>query len=298
LEGLREARNRLKPGGMISFSFAVLSESLGRKIYLMLQEVFDGRSPVCVYVGYEGATFLISNDPNWALPARLTSADITDLTAAYANPSVQASVSTDDWPFFYMPQRVYPVTYLIMISQILVLSLLLVGNFFTESPRFSHLSFFFLGVGFMLVETKGITEMGLTFGNARQVIGIVIAGILTMAFLGNCLVQWLNIKRPLIPLSISFGSVGRWLVGREVWRISFHSPRPVGDRRRAQRTAPVFGNCLLDIVVGQEPRLGDHGHELVGGHLGRSVGIQCDVQRWPRLSEQFFRIDKWSVCRG
>ena len=21
-------------------------------------------------------------------------------------------------------------------------------------------------------------------------------------------------------------------------------------------------------------------------------------QRWPRLSEQFFRIDKWSVCRG
>jgi spermidine synthase len=96
LEGLREARNRLKPGGMISFSFAVLSESLGRKIYLMLQEVFDGRSPVCVYVGYEGATFLISNDPNWALPARLTSADITDLTAAYANPSVQASVSTEE----------------------------------------------------------------------------------------------------------------------------------------------------------------------------------------------------------
>jgi hypothetical protein len=21
-------------------------------------------------------------------------------------------------------------------------------------------------------------------------------------------------------------------------------------------------------------------------------------QRWPRLSEQIFRIDKWSVCRG
>ena len=20
--------------------------------------------------------------------------------------------------------------------------------------------------------------------------------------------------------------------------------------------------------------------------------------RWPRLSEQFFRVDKWSVCRG
>jgi spermidine synthase len=205
VEGLREARNRLKPDGMISLSFIVLSESLGRKIYLMLQEVFDGRSPVSVSTnsylsasGGTGVTFLISNDPNWALPAGM-SADIIDLTAKYANSSLQASVSTDDWPFFYMPQRVYPVSYLIMISQILVLSLLLVGNFFAESPRFSHLSFFFLGVGFMLVETKGITEMGLTFGNTWQVIGIVIAGILTMAFVGNCLVQWLNIKRPLIP---------------------------------------------------------------------------------------------------
>ena len=48
----------------------------------------------------------------------------------------------------------------------------------------------------MLIETKGITEMGLTFGNTWQVIGIVIAGILTMAFLGNCAVQWLDISVP------------------------------------------------------------------------------------------------------
>src|SRR5262249_61118650 len=104
--------------------------------------------------------------------------------------------ATDHWPFFYTPARVYPVSYLIMIVLILALSVLLVGNFVSEAPRFSHLSFFFLGVGFMLVETKGITEMGLTFGNTWQVIGIVFAGILIMAFLGNCLVQWLNIRRP------------------------------------------------------------------------------------------------------
>jgi hypothetical protein len=59
-----------------------------------------------------------------------------------------------------MPQRVYPVSYLIMICLILALSFVLVGNFVAEAPRFSHLSFFFLGAGFMLVETKGITEMG------------------------------------------------------------------------------------------------------------------------------------------
>ena len=37
----------------------------------------------------------------------------------------------------------------------------------------------------MLVETKGITELGLAFGNTWQVIGIVIGAILVMAWLGN-----------------------------------------------------------------------------------------------------------------
>jgi hypothetical protein len=196
IEGLREARSRLKPDGMIALSFTVLSDALGRKIYLMLQQVFDGRAPLCITADGGNITFLMSNDPDWRLPPALMDAGLKDVTATYANSALSADVSTDDWPFFYMPQRIYPVSYLIMISLILALSLLLVGNFVAEAPRFSHLSFFFLGTGFMLVETKGITEMGLTFGNTWQVIGIVFAGILLMAFLGNCLVQWFHIKRP------------------------------------------------------------------------------------------------------
>jgi spermidine synthase len=215
VEGLREARNRLKPDGIISLSFTLLSDALGRKIYLMLQEAFDGRAPTCIEAGYEGTTFLISNDPNWRLPAKLMSTVLKDVTAQYADSSVPATVSTDDWPFFYMPQRVYPVSYLIMIVQILLLSVLLVGNFVAEAPRFSHLSFFFLGVGFMLIETKGITEMGLTFGNTWQVIGIVFAGILIMAFLGNCLVQWLDIRRAQLSYLLLFAALAAgWLAAR------------------------------------------------------------------------------------
>ena len=215
VEGLREARNRLKPDGIISLSFTLLSDALGRKIYLMLQEAFDGRAPTSIEAGYEGTTFLISNDPNWRPPAKLLSTGLKDVTAKYADPSLLATVSTDDWPFFYMPQRVYPVSYLIMIAQILLLSVLLVGNFLGEAPRFSHLSFFFLGVGFMLIETKGITEMGLTFGNTWQVIGIVFAGILVMAFLGNLMVQWLNIRRPhLSYLLLAAALAAGWLAAR------------------------------------------------------------------------------------
>jgi spermidine synthase len=212
IEGFREARNLLKPDGMISLSFTVLSEALGRKIYLMLQQVFDGRAPLCVSSESWNTTFLISNDPNWRPPANLMGANIKNVTATYANSLIQASVSTDDWPFFYMPQRIYPVSYLIMIALILVLSLVLVGNFIAATPRLDHLSFFFLGVGFMLVETKGITEMGLTFGNTWQVVGVVFVGILTMAFLGNCLVQWLDIKRSAIAYPFLFAALAAgWL---------------------------------------------------------------------------------------
>ena len=45
-----------------------------------------------------------------------------------------------------------------MIALILMLSAAVGANFLGEAPSFSHLSFFFLGAGFMLIETKGITE--------------------------------------------------------------------------------------------------------------------------------------------
>jgi spermidine synthase len=227
VEGLREARARLKPDGVLSLSFTVLSDALGRKIYLMLQQAFDGRPPICVEANTEfSIIFLESNDEKWTLPPQLVEdAGLTDRTAFYADPSLHADVSTDDWPFFYMPQRIYPVSYLIMVFQLLALSLLIAVNFFPERPKVSHLSFFFLGAGFMLIETKGITEMGLTFGNTWQVIGIMLAGILTMAFLGNCAVQWLDIRRPLIPYLFLFAALS---VGWYVARASGFASTPLG----------------------------------------------------------------------
>jgi len=170
-----------------------------------------------VWARYDGSViFLESNEKNWVLsPTLVEDSGFTNRTSFYADPSLRADVSTDDWPFFYMPRRIYPMSCLVMLLQVLVLSMLITANFFAETPRFSHLSFFFLGAGFMLVETKGITEMGLTFGNTWQVIGVVIGGILTMAFLGNCAVQWLNIKRPLAPYLFLLAALAiGWLVAK------------------------------------------------------------------------------------
>jgi hypothetical protein len=49
--------------------------------------------------------------------------------------------------------------------------------------------FFFLGSGFMLVETKAITELGLHLGGTWYVIAATIVLVLVMAFFANFIVQ-------------------------------------------------------------------------------------------------------------
>ena len=230
VEGLREARQRLNPNGILSLSFSLMNPLLGHKIYLMLQDAFDGRAPLCVRAGYDGAViFLETNNNERQLqlsPALLQKTDIEDATSTFAVPAVSASglnpgasnrvstdVSTDDWPFFYMPRRVYPVSYLVMAALVLALSLLLFSRFLDGRPQFGSAPFFFLGAGFMLIETKAITELGLLFGNSWQVIGIAIIAILIMAFLANWAVMRYTIERSSLTYLLLLASlaIGWWI---------------------------------------------------------------------------------------
>ena len=94
-------------------------------------------------------------------------------------------VSTDDWPFFYMSYRIYPISYVVLISVIFFISLFFLKNLTKMSMnKFSYPSFF-LGVGFMLMETKGITELAKIYGSTWFVVSVVITAILTMAYLAN-----------------------------------------------------------------------------------------------------------------
>lgn len=215
VEGLREARSRLKGSGVLSLSFSVVNDDLGTKIYQMMKEAFDGKEPICILSHAEGAvTFIQSNNGDLLIPPRvLSEAHVAERSAFYRNSAIKVDLSTDDWPFLYMPRRIYPVSYLVVFGLILLLSFVLYASFFRERPETSHLPFFFLGAGFMLVETKAITEMGLAFGNTWQVIAIAIASILVMAFLANGVVQRLRLRGPFFIFLLLFASLatGWWI---------------------------------------------------------------------------------------
>ena len=57
-----------------------------------------------------------------------------------------------------------------------------------KSNNFSYCSFF-LGAGFMLIETKCITEFAKIFGTTWLVNAVVISAILIMAFLANLIIM-------------------------------------------------------------------------------------------------------------
>jgi spermidine synthase len=247
LEGLREARARLKPGGQLALSFSVISPELGRKIYRMLEMAFDGRPPRAVRgrFNYDGSvTFLEAESGQVDLPeSELKRGDFLDISAEFAEPALKADVSTDDWPFFYMPRRVYPTSYLGMVALILAMSAALLATLVRERPAASDAAFFFLGAGFLLIQTKGITELGLAFGNTWQVIGLVIAAMLGFAFLANLAVARLRISQPLLPFLLLLASLA---LGWWVARSGGLPPSPSGRAGTlALLTGPVFFSGIV-----------------------------------------------------
>ncbi|MGB2634527.1 MAG: hypothetical protein WAM58_11380, partial [Candidatus Acidiferrum sp.] len=217
VEGLREARARLKDDGVLSLSFCIMNKQLGTKIFQMMRAAFGGKDPICIRTQYDGSVlFIQSKNGDLKLPPTiLADSGLSDISGFFHDSDAKVSLSTDDWPFFYMPRRVYPTSYLITFAMLLFLSLFLYRSFLPDAPQVSYLPFLFLGAGFMLVETKAITELGLTFGNTWQVIAVAIASILFMAFLGNGAVQLFKIRSPYLSYLFLFSTlVLGWWVAR------------------------------------------------------------------------------------
>jgi hypothetical protein len=181
----------------------------------MLYQAYP-EAPPRVFGGAAGSHY-VTGPGLKRLPARVAgAAEHTDTFRARG--AARAEVATDDWPFFYMQERTYPVSYLVMIAVLLALSAWLVRR------RLGALrpgaggrggTFFFLGAGFMLVETKGVTELGLVFGNTWQVLGVVVAGVLVMVYLAN---RWVLRRGPVSP-DKAFALLGAslalgWVVNR------------------------------------------------------------------------------------
>jgi len=186
----------------VALAFCVLTDDIARKLYLMTREAFDGAEPRVFRTTYdEGMVFAIGPGLGKDIRPPEGVVDVTDRVRLLA---VKADVSTDDWPFLYMGRRQYPKSYLVMAAGVLILSGLLVRRVLPGARILGHPAFFFLGAGFMLIESKAITQAALVFGSTWRVTGAVISAVLVMAFLSN----WIVSKWGRLPTGLAYALLG------------------------------------------------------------------------------------------
>ena len=102
-------------------------------------------------------------------------------------------VPSDNWPFLYLRSRSIPALNLRGIAIVAALSLAILLAFAPVRTARPSGRMFFLGAGFMLLETKGVVHMALLFGSTWVVNSIVFLAVLVMILLSNL---WVQASRP------------------------------------------------------------------------------------------------------
>ena len=176
--------------------------------------------------------------------------------------------ATDDWPYLYLRKRFIPSDYLVNVGALLIISLIFVFLSSDSKRKGIDLHFFFLGAGFLLLETKSITTISLYFGTTWFVSMVVILGVLIMVLLANLVAS--RLKRfslvLYLPLIASIGflyfyptqNVLAWpFLSRLIYSLII-IPLPIffaglifsSTFRESQNPSFSFGSNLLGATVG------------------------------------------------
>jgi hypothetical protein len=186
VEAIRSAWNHVAPGGALSISFSVYAGNwIADRIYAVITEA-TGRPPrVFAFPESTARTFIVTKGET-RLPSRPVIFEIpmnTDLDAT--------RVTTDDWPFLYLRPDTFPTGYVTMLACILVIAA--AGARIAFGKRVYGSGFdpvlFLMGAAFLLIETRGVTDLSLLFGSTWIVNSSVFAGVLVMALAANLAVQ-------------------------------------------------------------------------------------------------------------
>ncbi len=107
--------------------------------------------------------------------------------------------SVDDRPFPYLGTRTIPSFYLVMLGLVLIASLVLVrwvgGPLKTMAP---YTDLFFMGVAFLLLETKNVVQFALLFGTTWAVNAAVFTGVLLSVLAAIEVARRVRISRPVL----------------------------------------------------------------------------------------------------
>lgn len=191
VECFHAARERLADDGVLVLNFQVGKTWIFERFCALVTTVFGEDA---VFVEWQdkhlfGYSFIAGEN----VRQRFRIPGVQNVPTVYG-----VEIPSDDWPFLYLHARSIPRHSLAMIAFILVLGLslpaLAVQRQRLSSDNISQLlAFFFLGAGFLLIETRGVTEFALLYGST-WVVNVVVFTIIFVVILAANFTE--HIRRP------------------------------------------------------------------------------------------------------
>lgn len=259
-EAIDQAASLLAPDGVFAMYNYYREQWLLERLGLTLFEA-TGNSP-CIFAPDGDAGFALmaaGRSPLTSCPGDLD----RDLSAA-------PTPATDDYPFLYVQERGIPTFYLVGVASILVTSLLAMwfGGVRRRTVR-SNLDLFFMGVAFLLLETKSIVQFSLWFGTTWAVNAMVFAGILLSVLAAIEVVKRVRLPKPLYLYIALVAAVGiSWAIPAGALLELPSAARLVAAI--ALTFSPIF---LANLVFAQRFNEIEHAAEAFGVNLlGAMVG--------------------------
>ena len=192
VQSMQSAFGLLNEDGVLSLSFMAGHEWLARKLVHMvalathqMPIIYEsqGQVVICAFRGQHA-----DPPPKYGRFVRTVLRAGDDLSEAVA--------PTDDWPFLYLSRKTIPADYLIVIGILLVITIPAVFMLRGRGFDMNDGHFLFLGLGFLLLETKSISDCSLYFGTTWFVTLVVVAGVLLMVLVANLLAIRMSRFRP------------------------------------------------------------------------------------------------------
>ena len=185
IESLRAMHDHLKPGGSLIAYHMSPKRYIGAKVYQLVAAAFQQVPlPHVFFYNLFNLTVVAgagANHVDIAIPTELMT---------------PVQLPTDDWPYLYLREPAIPVHYLVALGGVLVIAAVCIGLALPGASRTMRnpgdAALFGTGLGFLLLESKSVTEMSLLFGATWTVNLLVFAAILVCITIANLLVSRLD----------------------------------------------------------------------------------------------------------
>ncbi len=182
-ESLTDAAHHLKKDGVIVITFLSMADWLWDRHAKALAAATQTKPlGYCTNNGLVDVGTLVAGPGVVGLTAPL----VIDAPPRVVNLESSTPVSTDDWPFLFLPKHEIPGTYMLPIFAVLFFGFAFMARQFKEGIKEPlNWQMFLMGMGFMMLEVRAMSSLSLLFGSTWAVNSTVISGVMVVILIAN-----------------------------------------------------------------------------------------------------------------